>query len=98
MVTLDANGDSLLQALPQGHSSFPTTAWCIPKAHPHRAKSSGEWTLVEALKRVEAIDPGQGPGGESCLCQEGLLELTASDPEVGDAAEHLEMDWDGEAR
>lgn len=91
LVSLEANGDSLL-ILPQG-PKFPDYSMVLPKAHPHRAVLR-RVDLVEALKRVEAIDPAKDRAVNLCF-QEGLLELAAF-AEVGDAAEHLEMDWDGE--
>ena len=93
LVTLNTNGD-LLQSLPLGHS-FPDYSVVIPQAHKFRAMAPRA-ALVEALKRMEAIARGKFPAVTLAFAS-GILDLTGTDPDVGEAAEHLEVEWEGEA-
>jgi len=74
---------------------FPDYQQVIPQSHTRRVRIAKS-TLTQALKRTSLLAPDKAQGVRLDL-QAGQLALTANNPDLGEAREELEVDFDGDA-
>jgi DNA polymerase-3 subunit beta len=74
---------------------FPDYQQVIPSSYTRKVTASRP-ALVQALKRTSLLAPDKAQGVRLEL-QTNLLSLSATNPDLGDAREELEVQYDGEA-
>jgi DNA polymerase-3 subunit beta len=74
---------------------FPDYQQVIPSSHTRRVRVPKE-PFVKALKRTSLLAPDKAQGVRLDL-QSGQLSLSANNPDLGEAREDLEVDFDGDA-
>ncbi|RJX35634.1 MAG: DNA polymerase III subunit beta [Desulfarculus sp.] len=87
--TLRVNGDLLRVRNPE--CDFPDYDKVIPSRPPLQAIVPRQ-KLVQVAKRVALIEGGR-ERRLTLKFSEGLLELSAANPDLGEAREHLEIEW-----
>jgi DNA polymerase-3 subunit beta len=89
----EKGGLSLTMRLVDGR--FPDYQQVIPTASSRRVRM-GRQPLLDALKRTSLLSPDKAQGVRLDLAS-GLLALSANNPDLGEAREELDVDYDGEA-
>ena len=89
----ESGGTTLTMRLVDGR--FPDYQQVIPSAS-SRAVKIDRQKLNNALKRTSLLSPDKAQGVRLDL-SEGVLALSATNPDLGEAREELEVDYDGEA-
>jgi len=74
---------------------FPDYQQVIPQSHTRRVRVPKK-AFTDALKRTSLLAPDKAQGVRLDL-QSGQLSLTAQNPDLGDAREDLDVDFDGDA-
>lgn len=91
---LARKGDvTLLMRLIEGE--FPNYNQVIPKTTEHKITLSSE-TLLRALRRVVLLS-AERSRAVKCEIESGCLTLSSSNPDLGEAQEELDVDYDGDA-
>lgn len=88
----EKGGVTLTMRLVDGR--FPDYQQVIPSSSSRRVRI-GRQALLDALKRTSLLSPDKAQGVRVDLTS-GVLALSANNPDLGEAREELDVDYDGE--
>ena len=87
--------DDVLLSVKLADEKFPPWTKVIPKDHSRRVVLSRA-AFADALKRISLVASDKS-GGVRLSIEPGVLKLTSENPDVGEGAEEIDVDFAGEA-